>query len=121
MLDFLKKLFAAKPAQPVVTEAPYKIEAPESTTQVDGDVVTTKPVTSVADAQAAWPFPNNQASTARKPRTPRQPRADAVEAAKAKPARKTPARKPAQPAVEAKPAAAKPAAPRKPRAPKAAS
>jgi hypothetical protein len=121
MLDFLKKLFAAKPAQPAVVEAPYKIEAPESTVQVDGDVVTNKPVTSVADADAAWPFPNNQASTARKPRAPRQPRADAVEAARAKPARKTPARKPAPPAVEAKPAAAKPAAPRKPRAPKAAS
>jgi len=70
MLDFLKKLFAAKPAQPVVTEAPYKIEAPESTTnvQVDGGVVVDQAVvTSVADAQAAWPFPNNQASTARKP------------------------------------------------------
>jgi len=121
MLDFLKKLFAAKPAQPVVTEAPYKIEAPESTAQVDGDVVTTKAVTSVADAEAAWPFPNNQASTARKTREPRQPRADVAEAPKAKPARKAPARKPAQPAaVEAKPTK-KPAAPRKPRAPKVAS
>jgi len=121
MLDFLKKLFVAKSAQPVVTEAPYKIEAPETTAQVDGDVVTTKTVTSVADAQAAWPFPNNQASTARKTREPQQPRADVAEAPKAKPARKAPAKKPAQPAaVEAKPIK-KPAAPRKPRAPKAAS
>jgi len=121
MLDFLKKLFAAKPAQPAATEAPYKIEAPETTAQVDGDVVIARPVTSVADADAAWPFPNNQASTARKPRAPRQSRADAVEAPKAKPARKAPAKNPAQPAaVEAKPVK-KPAAPRKPRTPKAAS
>jgi len=119
MLDFLKKLFAAKTAQPVATEAPYKIEAPETTAQVDGDVVIARPVTSVADADAAWPFPNNQASTARKPRAPRQSRADAVEAPKAKPARKAPAKNPAQPAaVEAKPVK-NPAAPRKPRTPKA--
>ena len=114
MLDFLKKLFAAKPVQPAVTEAPYKIEAPESTAnvQVDGDVVTNKPVTSVADAQAAWPFPNNQASTARKPRAPRKPQPTVEKAAETQ---TTPAAK--------KPAAKKPAtsAPRKPRAPKAAS
>jgi starch synthase len=115
MLDFLKKLFAAKPAQPAVVEAPYKIEAPESTVQVDGDVVTNKPVTSVADAEAAWPFPNTQASTARKPRAPRkpQPTVEKVAEPQTKPAAKKPAAKKTTPA--------KPAAPRKPRAPKAAS
>ena len=116
MLDFLKKLFAAKPAQPVVTEAPYKIETPAAI-QADGDVITTTSTVTVADAPAAWPFPDNTGAPARKPRQPRT----AAEAPIVKPARKTPARKPAQPAaVEAKPIK-KPAQPRKPRAPKAAS
>ena len=114
MLDFLKKLFAAKQSAPAVIEAPYKIETPAAI-QADGDVITT--TSTVADAPTAWPFPDNVGAPARKPRQPRT----AAETPKAKPARKTPARKPAQPAVaEAKPVK-KPAQPRKPRAPKSAS
>ena len=96
MLDFLKKLFAAKTTAPAVPEAPYKIEAP--IILVDGSTVTVgKPAeVSSEDVQSSWPFPDTKPTTARKPRTPRV----------------------AKPADSTATAAKKPRAARQPRVPK---